>query len=313
MSASSGGSVATGSGPYPDGQVPVSRWGPGDQVGAAHLIDQAAVSRALTLGKDGRVFDLSQPISSNSPRLPVMFPYLMCLCTNPVTSCHDLEARMGSTNKMGYAGERVEMSLHTGTHIDALGHAWVGDQTYNGRRMHEIVRNWQLLELGIEHLPPVVTRGVLLDVPGALGRDLCPGEVIDVETLEMTCERQSVEVRSGDAVLLRTGWARYYGVDNHAFVTAWPGIGIAGARWMADREVVIVGGDTMAVEVAPDEDPAVHAPVHQFLLAGCGIYLLEQANLDEIAAERIYEFLCLCLAPAFAGATASPVRLTAVA
>ena len=290
------------------------RWGAADQLGAANLLEAVVSPATLALAGDGRILDLSQPISHLSPRLDrVMSPYSMCMWSNPVASRHHLEREMGIVNGMGYADERVEFDLHTGTHIDALGHAWIGDRTYNGRTTRDVVTNWGLRELGIEHLPPVVARGVLLDVPAERGRALEPGEVVTVADLEAIVAARGIEIRSGDVVFVRTGWAQYYASDVRAYTAGWPGIGVAAASWLAERDVAIVGGDTMGLEVYPDEVPTVHSPVHQLLLATCGIYILEQANLDQLAELGIVEFLCLCLAPRFVGGTASPLRLVGVA
>jgi kynurenine formamidase len=291
-----------------------SRWGPDDELGAANLLDSALTRDGLALAGGGRVFDLTQPISSDSPRLPrVMSPYTMCMWSHPVSSRHHLEATLGIENEMGYADERVEFDLHTGTHVDALGHAWIGDRTYNGLTVREVVTNWGLRRLGIENLPPVVARGVLVDMPAHLGRELEPGESIGVRELEGALAGQGVELRRGDVVLIRTGWARYYADGTDRFVASWPGIGVAAARWLAEREPVVVGADTLGLEVYPDEVPTVHSPVHQLLLATIGLYILEQADLDALSAAGVHEFLVLCLAPKFVGGTAAPVGLAAVA
>jgi kynurenine formamidase len=290
------------------------RWGPADQLGAANLVDAVLSPATLALAGEGRVLDLSQPISHLSPRLDrVMSPYSMCMWSHPLSSRHHLQREMGIMNEMGYADERVEFDLHTGTHIDALGHAWIGDRTYNGRSMRDVVTNWGLRELGIEHLPPVVARGVFFDVPAHRGRALEPGEVVTVADLEGIARTRGIAIRSGDVVFVRTGWAQYYAGDPATYSASWPGIGVDAAAWLAERDVAIVGGDTIGLEVYPDEVPTVHSPVHQLLLASCGIYILEQADLDPLAEREINEFLCLCLAPRFVGGTASPVRLVGVA
>jgi kynurenine formamidase len=295
-------------------EIPPSRWGDGDQLGAAHLLETSVSSGLLDLVGSGRIFDLSLSISDKSPRFtPGMSPYSMCMWSNPIANRHHHERESGIKNQLGFADERVEFDLHTGTHLDALGHVFVGDLTFNRRTVRDVITNWGLRELGIENLPPVIARGVLLDVPAYRGRELEPGELITVSDLEGTLASQGVGIRRGDIVLLRTGWSRYYEDGTERYVGPMPGIGVAAAEWLAARDVVIVGSDTMGLEVFPCEDPEILFPVHQVLLARAGVYILEQAYLEEVAAASVHECLCLCLAIKFVGGTASPLRLVGLA
>jgi kynurenine formamidase len=289
-----------------------SRWGPDDEIGAANELTPDRVAAAIALVRDARVLDLSLPLSAVAPRMPVVqSPYSLCLWSNPYVSRGWYE-REGARNGVSFADERVTMDLHTGTHIDALAHAWVGDRTYNGLTMAEVLGNWGLRKLGIENLPPLLARGVLVDVPRLLGRTLEPGEVIGREHLDGAVQELGVDVRPGDIVLVRTGWGAAWGIENERYLGDCPGLGIEGARWFTERRVVAVGADTMGLEVFPPEAAEVQYPVHQHLLAETGTYIIEQAALDELAASEVAEFLCVCTAPKFEGATAAPVRLTAV-
>jgi kynurenine formamidase len=205
-----------------------SRWGADDQRGAANEITPTAVLQALQAGTNGTVLDLAQPVWRGSPRDSEQSPYTICMWSHPVASRHD-HAFAGAHNDVGFAVERVELDLHTGTHIDALGHCVVGDRMYNDVLVDEAVTNQGL-----------------------------------------------------------------------------------GTRWLVEQRVAAVGSDTFAFEVWPPEDPHVQWPVHQELLVRAGVYIIEQARLDEAAQVERYEFLCLCLPVRFVGGTASPIRLTAV-
>lgn len=292
----------------------INPWGPDDQRGGANHLTEDVVLSALALARRGRTFDLSQRISPQSPRMPVVqSPYSLCMWSHPLVSRHSIERDRGACNGIGFADERVEMDLHTGTHIDALGHCSDGDVMYNGIPILEAVGNWGLKKLGIENLPPIVTRGILLDVPKAIGRELEPGAPLTPEDLATALGFTGTKMRPGDVVLVRTGWGRYYGVDNQRYLGPAPGIGLDAARWLSQRPIVAVGSDTMVLEVTPSESSEAYSPVHQHLLAQAGVYIIENAWLEEIAEEGVYEFLCLCLAPTFQGATAAPIRLVAVA
>jgi kynurenine formamidase len=294
-------------------QVPMSPWGPTDELGAANELSEALTLKAIRNVRTGRTFDLSQPISTASPRIPVVQScYSICMWSNPIVSRRWYEQNEGATNAIGFADERVELDLHTGTHIDALGHVSSGDEMFNRWPVEESVSNWGLVRLGIDNLPPLVTRGVLVDIPLFTGRELSPGEVIGPDGVQGALRMRETSLQPGDIVLIRTGWARYYGVQNDHYVEAWPGIGLSCAEWLSEQRVVAVGADTIGLEVYPGEDPQIPYPVHQHLLARAGIYIIEQAFLEDIAESGVSEFLCLCLAPKFKGGTASPIRLTAV-
>ncbi|MGH8244424.1 MAG: cyclase family protein [Steroidobacteraceae bacterium] len=288
-----------------------SKWGPADQLGAANELVPGRLMDALGLPSNGTVLDLTQPVSPVAPRADGQSPYSLCMWSHPIPSRYWHEAE-GATNDVGFADERVELDLHIGTHIDALGHTSIADRLYNDLLVKDVAHNTGLAKLGVEHIPPLITRGVLLDVPPALGRTLEAGQVISVHDIERTLRHQNTQLQSGDIVLIRTGWARYYGTDNSRYVNAYPGIGLEAARWLVDQQAVAIGADTMGLEVKPGEASNVLWPVHQELLTRSGVYIIEQANLEEAAHSQAHKFLCLCLPIRFEGATASPVRLTAV-
>lgn len=284
-----------------------------DQAGAANRLTHASVLRALSLVKEGRVIDLSLPISMDSPRHSVyLTPYFMSLAFTPWVDEKYHREVLGAGNGIGFVQERVDLDLHTGTHIDALGHTTVAGKGYNGFTAEEMCGANGLARLGIEHLPPMICRGILADVPGCLGRDLDGGEAISEADLRRTLDWQQVTIEEGDFVLVRTNWARFYAKDNARYSESFPGIGLDAGRWLADQGVIGVGSDQLGVEAWPSERAEAPFPVHAELLVNRGVYLLEQAQLDELALERIYEFALLCLAPKWVGATGSPVRLAAL-
>jgi kynurenine formamidase len=289
-----------------------ARWGPDDEIGAANELTPALTLAASRLVTRGRAYDLSQPISASIPRLQGQPPYSICLWTNPSISRRMFERDLHATNHVGFADERVEFDMHAGTHIDALGHTSIGDRMYNGIPIDDAVTNIGLARLGIEHLPPIATRGILIDVPAVRGRELRGGEVVSADGISVALQQSHLRIEPGNVVLIRTGWSRHYGVDNARYVDSAPGIDVACARWLAQHRVVAVGSDTMSLEVAPGVVENELYPVHQFLLAEAGIYIIEQANLEELAADTVLEFFCLCLALKFTGGTGSPVRLTAL-
>lgn len=286
-----------------------SRWGAADQIGAANLLTpekRLAALRSVTLG---RIFDVSHEIAMNAPyMMPNQTPYLMSLWTNWRDSMRRRRA-LGATNEVGVNIERMEMTAHVGTHIDALGHFSIGGRLYNNVSAEAEVTDWGLNRLGIEHAPPMVTRGILLDVAGLDGgAHLLPGRVITPEDLQQAAAVARVTIEPGDIVMIRTGWGQLFGIDNARYVAGEPGIDVPAARWLTEQGVVAVGSDNMAVEVLPNPNKAISMPVHQHLLVEAGVYIIENLALEELAKERLSSFCFILLATKYKGATGCPVR-----
>ena len=223
-----------------------SRWGPNDQIGAANLLTVEKRLAALASVREGRVYDVSHEISMGAPFMaPNQTPFLLSIWASWRDSIKRRRA-LGATNDAGANVERIEMTAHVGTHIDALGHFSKGDRLYNGLSAADTVTDWGLERLGIEHAPPMITRAVLLDVSGCDGgQHLNPGRVVTPEELVRAAK---VEIEPGDIALIRTGWGRYFGIDNPRYLQGEPGIDLPGAKWLIERGVVAIGCDNMAVD-----------------------------------------------------------------
>ena len=291
-----------------------SRWGAGDQIGAGNLLTAESRLAALRLVREGRLLDLSHVIETGAPRIdPPQDPYVITIAA---TSRNGVRRRraMGATNDAGTNLERIEMTTHVGTHIDALGHCSIGDRLYNGFSADEVVGDRGLTHLGVEHIPPIVARGVLLDVAGLDGGPhLERGRAVREDDLKRAAERAGVEVAEGDVVCVRTGWGRFFMADNARYVSGEPGIELGAAKWLTAQGVVAIGADNMAVEVVPGVDhPRSILPVHQHALAEAGVYLIENLALEEAAAQGLASFCFLLLAVKLKGATGCPVRPVAM-
>jgi kynurenine formamidase len=115
-----------------------------------------------------------------------------------------------------------------------------------------------------------------------------------------------VSIHAGDVVLVHTGWSSLWNVDNTRFGDSEPGIGLAAAQMLVDAEVVVVGADTWGVEVMPNPDATLSAPVHQLFLARNGIYLHENLVTADLAKDKAYEFMYTYAPLRIKGATGSP-------
>jgi kynurenine formamidase len=164
---------------------------------------------------------------------------------------------------------------------------------------------------GIHTTPPVVRRGILLDVPRALDKRVLPNAFpIGRRELEAAAKKERVSLKSGDVVLVRTGWAQYWKdpVKYVANERGAPGVTLDGAEWLAKHKIAFTGSDTTAYEKTPTHD----LPVHVCLLTRNGIQLMEMLNLEELAKDRVYEFLFVALPLKIIGGTASPIRPIAI-
>jgi kynurenine formamidase len=158
-----------------------------------------------------------------------------------------------------------------------------------------------------------VTRGVLIDVEGLKGVETLPDTYeITVEDLEAALKKQNVDLQSGDAVLINTGWNKLWGKDNARYVKSCPGIGIKAAQWLIAKDPILLGADNWPVEVAPNPDPQLSLPVHQLALVVNGVHLLENLKTDELAAKQVYEFAFIVQPLKIQGGSGSTVAPIAV-
>jgi kynurenine formamidase len=295
--------------PHDHGRWGAARWGAGDQRGAGNLLTTEKRLAALALVRTGRVFDISHEIGTDAPyMLPNQTPFLLSMWASWRDSIRRRRAA-GALNDAGANVERMEMTAHVGTHIDALGHFSIGDKLYNGHAAADTVTDWGLDRLGIEQAPPMITRCVLLDVAACDGGAyLPPGRVVAPDDLARAADRAGTAIQPGDVAMIRTGWGRYFGIDNARYLQGEPGIDVAAARWLTGQGVAAIGCDNMAVEVLPNPDRTLSMPVHQHALVEAGVHLIENLALEELAAAAVGVGCIVLLAVKFRGATGCPVR-----
>lgn len=292
-----------------------SRYGPDDEAGALNEITPAGVARAAGLVRAGRVYDLSHVLDSDIPAFPGRsFRQFL------TTSAHALNRRSPSAgpeglgrNGVNWIVEQVAATSQMGTHMDGLNHLQIGERTYNGHLVADLVEEHGTNRLGIESLPQVVTRGVLIDVARARGGGrLEPGDVVGLGDAEAALAAAGLELEPGDAALFHTGWGRLWGADNDAYVAGEPGPGTALAAWLAERRVAITGCDTWSYGPVPPEDPEEPFVVPQTLNVVHGVVVLENLRLAEVADAGVTEFMLVVAHPKLRGATGAWVAPLAV-
>jgi kynurenine formamidase len=287
-----------------------SRWGADDQRGAANLITPQRIVEASRLIREGKVYSLGRPYEHGMP-LPGKRHFSLTIPGSP-TGGPDGRNRIVYHDDL-FSGEIGQI----GTQLDGLGHVGVrmqgDDYFYNGFRRSEFGTAYGLTKLGIENAGVFFARGVLIDVAASRGVErLKAGEAISDEDLERALKKQGTRVGEGDVVLVRTGHGRLWMKDNAAFAAGEPGLGLAAARWLSARKVVLVGSDTWATEVVPPEDKDRPFEVHQWLLVRHGIYNLENLDLEELARDGVHEFAFIFAPLRLKGATGSPGNPIAV-
>jgi kynurenine formamidase len=286
-----------------------SKWGAEDERGAANLLTPARVLQAASLIEQGRIYELGRPYEIGMP----LFGNRHFSLTIPGVPTVELEGE----NEVAYNDELVSGELgQIGTQFDGLGHVGTridGDYVfYNGFKLSEFGTSYGLERLGVENVGAIFTRGVLVDVPRLKGVErLAPQYIITIEDIEAALEMEGIEIREGDAVLFHTGWGQLWKVDNDAYGADEPGPGITAIRWLAEKNILMTGADNFAMEAMPGEDPDRPIEGHQWLLSR-GIYNIENLDLSQLAADRVYEFAFIYSPMKLVGATGAPGNPIAV-
>jgi kynurenine formamidase len=295
-----------------------SKYGADDVLGAMNLMTPDSILKSLALVKTGTVYDLSFELNQD---MPVPGFHGSFFANTQYTLENGIEWHDKFIGKMsnGYSAQNLRLSIsdHSGTHIDQLNHVGIqqpnGDfLVYNGIRNEDIISSFGTTKLGAEQMPPLIARGVMIDVATHQGKDMLPpGYAIQPSELDAALEAQGTEVHKGDVVLVHTGWGRNWH-DANLTLSGEPGLGKACAAWAVEKDIISWGTDQFATDPIPFETPGEALPMHQEMLTKNGIRLIENIYMEEIVKQKVYEF-CLIAAPLkIKGATGSPLRLIAL-
>jgi kynurenine formamidase len=272
-----------------------SPFGPDDELGMLNHVTAEKRLEALSVVREGRLFDLGRVLDENIPVFPGRF-FRQTL----VTTAHHANPNGGvGENDVNWITEQVSATMQLGTHLDALSHLQIGERGYNGWSVTDLAAGDGVGKLGVETVPQIVTRGWLVDTPARAG------EVIGVDAVA------GIEPTPGDAVLFHTGWGRHWS-DPEAYVAGEPGPGYELAAWLVERGVAITGCDTWSYGPVPAEDPERPFEVPQMLNAKHGVFIVENLDTAELAAEGVREFAFVLTHPKLRGATGawtSPIAL----
>jgi kynurenine formamidase len=300
-----------------DIQVASSPYGPEDQLGALNKMTSASQASILARADGSRVYDLSIDYFVGMPSFQAAGDpaYQIFMSHTPGGTVVDNLNGVGEdvNRRVCYSGDVIFMYTHTGTHIDSLNHFGVDGKIYNGfsQDQHLGSRSWD--RGGAEQIPPIVARGVLLDIAGMKGQEcLPPSYAISIEDCEKALAQSGLTLGEGDVALVRTGRMAYW-PDGAKVLGNPPGLSLEAARWITSQGIIAIAADQECVEVGPSEHEDNWLPGHCHFLAEAGVPMIELVNLEELARDGVREF-CLIAAPIrLRGATGAPLRPLAMA
>ncbi|MEX0707294.1 MAG: cyclase family protein [Woeseia sp.] len=290
-----------------------SPWGPNDEIGRLNLSTPDSRARILSRINGGASYDLSVEYFIGMPSWQAAGDphYQIWMTHTPHGTVIDDPLNVGKVKNehVSYTGAAVSMYTHMGTHIDALNHFGLNGKIWNGfsAAEHAGDRGWRVA--GAESIPPIIARGVLIDVAAAKGVPMLPaGYRITREDVQHTLAKQKTELREGDVVLIRTGRMQVY-ENAVAYMNNSPGLGLAAARFLVEENgAMIVGADNLSFEAFPSELESDYVPVHTYLLAQQGVPILELVYLEELSEDRVFEFAFIGGSLKLRGADAAPIR-----
>ena len=286
-----------------------SPWGPADEIGTLNMMTEASRFDILKQVAGGKVYDLGVDLFVGMPNCcgPFGDPTFQIWMTH-------IPAQDTTKELLSYSGDGISMYTHSGTHIDTLNHFGLHGKIWNQVSADDAlgVRGWT--KSGADKYPPIVARGVLIDVARSRNVAHLPTSYsITVADLQEALKKQGTTLRPGDVVLTRTGLMTLWPDTTKYRLADQAGLSLEAAQWLVEgQKAMLVGADNFGVESFPSKDPENFVPVHSYLFAERGVSLLEALWLEELAKDQVYEFLFIASPLKIRGGTASPIRPLAI-
>ncbi|MDA0195643.1 MAG: cyclase family protein [Bacteroidetes bacterium] len=285
-------------------------WGGEDQAGASNWITPEKIVEAAKLIKTGKTYELGN-LYEREMFVPDNRTFQLFIPSFP-TYGPEGEDRVVFNDEV-----LIAQIGQVGTQFDGLGHPGrqmdIEDGTttevfYNGYNTSEMKNPFGLQKLGIEHLKPIITTGILIDMAASLGVDpldngyeVSLAEVMDALAKEGIAES---DIKPGDAILFNFGWWRNWKTDLAMSGARRPRISMEVVQWLIKKQPSMVGSDTVL-----DGDVF---NVHMELTMKNGIFNLEWMNFETLAADKAYQFMFIFTPLRIKGATGSPGRPLAI-
>ena len=289
-------------------EVAKSPHGSNDEMGVFNTLTAAQSLAVLQRVSSGKVYDLSVDYFVGMPGLADLGmgdpPYHIWMTHTPSGVKVEKLTPAGGPSDLALYDDAFLMSTHSGTHFDSLNHIGYGEKIFNGFDAIHHLGNKGWTKAGADKIPPMITRGILLDIAAEKGVLMLPDAYeISTQDIQRTLSRQEIKLQPGDAVLIRTGRMTVW-PDTKKFVPNEPGITRESAAWLIDHGAVLLGADNMGVEKFPIAKESVHA----YVFAERGVCLLELVWLEDLAKDKVYEFAFIAAPLKLRGATGAPAR-----
>jgi kynurenine formamidase len=291
--------------------VTKSPFGDDDEIGMLNLMTPKTRAAIMAEADYEKMLDLAVEFFQGMPSWTAGGdpPYQIWMTHTPDGE-HVENARGSSPTRehQSYSGDAFSMYTHCGTHIDTLNHYGYDGQIWNCYEVAKDLGNRTWHVCGAEKHPPIIARGVMIDVAAALDVEMLPDSYgIGADDLRKALDRQGTKLLPGDVVIVRTGrmtvWPEF-----DAYLVNEPGLNLEGAKLLAEAGAIVVGGDNVGVEQLPSVVPDDWIPVHSYLLAECGIAIMEVVNCEELSEAELYEFAFFAATIPLRGATGAPLR-----
>jgi kynurenine formamidase len=298
-------------------KVSASPWGPEDEIGRLNWITPETNAAILDHLDGAHLFDLNVEYFVGMPSWVAAGdpPYGIWMTHTPQGSIHDNLSGAGAHTheRYSYCGDSVHFYTHCGTHVDTLNHLGHHGMFWNGWTADKDLGSRIWMKGGLDKYPPIIARGVLLDVAGMHGVDCLPDAYgITPKDLQDCVAKQGVDLRKKDVVLVRTGRMSVW-PDFDGYLLKPPGINLPAAKWLCEEAgAMCIAGDSIGLEVMPWDEEDAFLPVHAYMFATAGAQIIEVVDMEEIAAEKQYEFAFLGFPMKLRGATGAPMPSYAV-
>ncbi|MEM0985440.1 MAG: cyclase family protein [Pseudomonadota bacterium] len=281
-----------------------SKFGPKDRLGALNHLSPEKTAAAARLISAGKTYSLGMVTGPNTAAYgPRSFEVT-------VLQLDDGTGAPQGANRAVSNDDKISGSVGVGSQIDGLGHFGIGHRYYNGVPAADVVRPDGLIQFGTHTLPPIATRGILLDMTAQFGTPVPDGTPFNVAEIEAALAAADLSLEAGDVVIFHTG--KMAASDPSELYQTYPGLGVAGAEYLAEKGVVAVGSDTWGLEVIPFEDPTKIFDVHATLLVKNGVYILENMVTEELAADGVTEFFFSLGVPRLEGTVQAIINPVAI-
>lgn len=292
--------------------VSASPFGADDEIGMLNLMTPKSCREVLRQADAGKIVDLALDYFVGMPSWAAGGdpPFQMWMTHTPGGTVVDDVMGVGRSQneQITYSGDAFSMYTHCGTHLDTLNHFGYDGEVFNHFHHHDHLGSRGWTKNGADKHPPVVARGIMLDIPALIGVEMLPSSYgITGAELNGALRRQKLELRPGDVVLVRTGRIKSW-PDPIAYMVDSPGLNLDGAKFLAEAGAMMIGADTVSFEQMPTEVEDNWQVVHTYLLAECGIPIMEVVDCEALAEEGIDEFAFVGACMKLRGATGSPIR-----